>query len=300
MNLLPITKERYLKGLKHRMITPLSWPQQFTPFAAERKATDSCVIANAIPKSGTHLLKSIVTYLEKWEDIGVHLNVKYWDNKELAGEEEGVRRDCHQRYAVKKLRNGQVVAAHLYWSKAIEKTLSRVTPQKRVKHLFMYRDPRDTIVSQLRWKAYPENYAVSYSASEPTPYLRRNFRDDDERLTHLLQQPTPMGSDYLRYEPWLRNPDCFAVKFEDLYPEILNLKNNVIGDVLSRMLVYLEVDPSTINPLDFFEKVFGKSWTAAGDEDKIGRFRKVFKDHHYALVDNSDYRHVLQTFGYEW
>lgn len=298
MKLLPITRERYLSGMKRRVLLRASWTQQFTPFSESRKATDSCVIASGTLRSGTHMLQSIVRSLGKWEHIGVYVSLASWDNQEGEGE-QGVSPACAQKYAIKKLRNGQVVGAHLYWSKAIEKAVKQVTPQRRTKLLFMYRDPRDSIISRLRENAYPEKYPNSYDPSSSYMFLRDDFTDDDKRLTWLLEE-SPTIRSYWDYVGWLHSPHCLALKFEDLYAELLGLRDNVIGGVMTRLFNYLEVDPASINPVELFNDAFGTGHTAATDEDKVQRFRKFFKDEHYKIIDNSEYRGVLQAFGYEW
>ena len=277
---------------------PKSWPQQFTPFSPVRKSIDSCVIASAIPKSGTYLLKSIVNYLGKWENIGVQVNTVHWDNHEAG--DGWVDRACLQRYSVKKLRNGQLVSSHLLWSKAIERAVAQVTPQRRIKLLFMCRDPRDIMLSNLRYEIYPEMYPGSLTPQRENQFLQNNFSDDDNRLSYLLEQEQPLIRSYMRWHPWLQSPHCYAIKFEDLYPDVVGLRDNVLGDALTGLLAYLEIDPKKIDPLDLYDKVYGKSLTASTDEAKVGRFRSVFKDHHYKLIDNPDYRYVLDAFGYEW
>ncbi len=39
---------------------------------------------------------------------------------------------------------------------------------------------------------------------------------------------------------------------------------------------------------------------ASVDEPKIVQYTRIFKDQHYALLDNPEFKYVLKTFGYEW
>ena len=300
MKVFPITGRRYARSIKRRsklaLLVPYSWPQQFTPFSQQSTPADSCVLANAIPKSGTHLLKSIANYLGKWENIRVHVNHESWDTEFDGG--GGRFHDCLIRYSVRKLRNGQLVSAHLPWSEGVENTLAQQTPARRVKHLFMCRDPRDTIISRLNEGAYLKTYVTDGTTRRHRQFMLENFANDDERLTYLLKRRQP--SAIMSYEPWLHSPNCLALKFEDLYPDIVATRDRRLGDTLKKLFEYLEIDASAIDLQEFHDNVNGKSITASDVEDKVGQYKRVFKDQHYALIDNQEFENVLQTFGYGW
>jgi hypothetical protein len=65
------------------------------------------------------------------------------------------------------------------------------------------------------------------------------------------------------------------------------------------LLDYLEVDPDTIDSRDLFDKVYGKSRTATPEENKVGQYRRVFKDHHYDLLEQDGFGAILEAYGYE-
>lgn len=296
----PINRERYFGFIKAQtrrsILFTKSWPQQFSPFSPNAKNTDSCIIGNGIPKGGTYLINSIIEYLDKWENTRVHINPDHWYFVPIHGDISV--NDCTPQFSVKKLRNGQMVAAHLPWSQVLEKSIEHVTPNRRIKHVLIYRDPRDTFVSYMNFVVYSKNFGVSPGAREYQRFMLENFSNDDERLTYIIKERRNYY--FLRYEPWLRSSHCLAIKFEDLYPEMCNLKNNVIGKVLRGFLDYLEVDVNTVDLLDFYSKVYGKSPTASSEELKVERYKRVFREHHYALIDNPKFRNILYAFGYEW
>ena len=301
MRIFPITPRRYVW---YATILAQSLNQRFTPFTPLRKETNSCVIGNGIPKSGTYLINSILDYLGKWENIGVHIHPGRWDNKSSSGDPLGHR--CLAQFSVQKLRNGQMVAAHLEWSKGLEKSIAHVTGIRRVKHVLIYRDPRDTMVSYMNFVAYPERYAGDRQLTPEAQRLREQS-DDDQRLTCVIQSrlgyylaSSRRYNRYLDYAPWLNSPNCFAVKFEELYPEVVDLKNKVLGNTLRNLINYLEIDDVSIDLVDFYDKVYGKSSTASSEEDKVGQYKRVFNSQHYDLLDNPDFRNLLHTFGYEW
>jgi hypothetical protein len=307
MKIYPTTGERLLTFTRDMVRQPvfglLGWPQQFTPFSSEKKSTDSCVIANAITKSGHFLIVSILEYLGRWEDIEVQISFTHWSDGPPHG--DIVIHRCLHQFAVKKLRNGQMVVATMPWTRGLEKSIGQVTPGRRIKHVFVYRDPRDVFVSYVNFVTYSENYARGQATREYQRFMRENFSNDDERLTYIIKDGRNRNWRNMyflsrAYEPWLRSPSCLAIKFEDLYPEVAHLRKGVLGKVLRGLLDYLEVDVNTIDPLDFYDKVYGKSLTATSLVRKVGQYKRAFKDHHYALIDNPEFRNILNAFGYKW
>ena len=312
MKIFPITRERLTRErllafsrtmARQAELELRSRLQQFTPFSSERKNTDSCVIGSAPAKAGHFLMMSIFEYLGKWENIEVGIGIDFWYKGPPHG--DNIDHPFLPQFAVKKLRNGQVVVGMLPWSKGLEKSMAQVTPNRRIKHVFTYRDPRDIFVSWLNFITYSKKFIVGQGARKKQRFMLENFSDDDERLTFIINTGLRVNSSNQSllgfvYEPWLRSPHCLAIKFEDLYPEVINLRKGVLGKVLRSLLDYLEVDIDTIDPLDFYSKVYGKSLTASSLVSKVGQYKRVFKDHHYALIDNPEFRSMLNAFGYEW
>jgi hypothetical protein len=302
MKVFPIEKKRYYSFTKHRIRRtapiPFDWMQQLVPFSTERTNADSCVIANGIPKSGTHLLYAIVNYLNKWEEIGVCVKRNQWES-ELSREDVD-QHACAAESSINKLRNGQTVHAHLGWSQELENVIERVTKARRVKHLMTYRDPRDCIVSQLNWVTYSEHYPRSSSTKAHRRFMLQNFANDDDRLTYFIQQGGGYITGFLEFAPWLRSSNCMTVKFEDLYTDSAALKEAGLGDVLKQVLTFLEIEEEPIDLLDFYKNVFGTSLTVSSEEQKVGQYKRVFKDQHHSLFDNPEFKDLLEEFGYEW
>ena len=296
----PITKTRYLNYIKlrARQVAPrlIDWPEQFTPFSLERTDMDSCVLSNGPTRCGTNLVNSLIVGLDHWQHIGVRIDREHYEIRAPDGKTSFYY--CSWDSAAKKLRNGQKVHGHLPWSRALEKSLNQVMPNRRFKHLFIYRDPRDAMVSGWRQDFYPEMIPGQSETTEERNRWRKSFANDDERLTYTLKHPQYYT--FPQYEPWLHSPNCFPVKFEDLYPEIVALQHNGLGPVLRRILDYLELDASDVRPEDLYHKVYGKSLNFSTEKDKVGQYKRVFKDQHYALIDTPEFRNILNVFGYEW
>ena len=69
---------------------------------------------------------------------------------------------------------------------------------------------------------------------------------------------------------------------------------------MRRIFDYLEIDASSVNAQELYDRVLGKSPTATTEVDKLGQYKRVFKDEHYAVLDTPEFRKILGTFGYEW
>ena len=301
MKLFPINRERYFGFVEAKgqvvVAAITSWPLQFIPFSPVRTETDSCVIGNGIPKSGTYLINRIIEYFGKWENSKVHINSLHWN---LARDSRDIEINyCFPRFAIRKLQNGQLVAAHLPWSKGLAESMRKITPQRRIKHVFLYRDPRDTFISYMNFVTYSKKNLDSPHGREEQKFMVENFSNDDDRLLYIIEKKR--NYKFAKYAPWLSEKShCLAIKFEDLYLDVLKTKDGVFGEVLNNLFCYLEVDKDSIDPVDFFYGIYNKGRTSSMEEDKLGQYKRYFKDSHYKLLDNASFRNTLSIFQYEW
>ena len=280
-----------------------------SPFSCRQKDIDSCILTNAIPKSGTYLINRIVECLDNWENTEVQINYDFYYTFPAHGE-AGVF-ECLSSSSLKKLLNGQLVAAHLPYSKDLEEVIKEVNPARRIKHIFLYRDPRDIFVSYTRYVTYSPSYTRTPKARAKQKFMQENFSNDADRLTYIIQEKKDNYSvdkdtynikyDFLKYAPWLQSQPTCAIKFEELYVELLKVKEKgIFGDIFTRLFNYLEMDVSTIVPIKFYNCVHEKSFTASGEKNKIAQYKHYFKECHYKMLDNPEFKKILDVFGYEW
>lgn len=295
MKIFPITLKRYFNFAKSKIINLrlelISFPQRNTPFSDYRTREPCCVIGNGIPKSGTYLINRILKVLNRWEDIRYVINETHYDLIEDCA--VLTTRECLMDYAVTKLREGQFVSGHLPWSKRLEKKMA-----KRwwfLKHIFIYRDPRDTFVSYMRYVTYSPTYKLLNEGAREYQRFMRSLPSDDERLTHAIKS---RKDHYARYRGWLDNPYCFSVKFESLYQDIQRLKDGVWGETLKALFKYLG-PYLPADPIKFYQDVYGIGMTATDVKNKIGQYKTAFKKQHYALLDTPDFKKILEDFGYD-
>jgi len=283
---------------------------QHIPFSYQQKDIDSCVLTNAIPKSGTYLINRIVECLGYWENTEVQINYDFYYTFPAHGE-AGIF-ECLSSSSLKKLLNGQLVAAHLPYSKDLEKVIEDVSSARRIKHIFLYRDPRDIFVSYTRYVTYSLSYIRTPKSRAKQKFMQQNFSNDEDRLTYIIQEKKDEYSvgkedtynikyDFLKYEPWLHSQYTYAIKFEELYVELLEVKEKgEFGDVFTKLFDYLEIDVSKIDPIKFYNRVYERSFTASGEKNKIAQYKHYFKECHYEMLDNSYFRRILDLVGYEW
>jgi hypothetical protein len=259
---------------------------------AERSESDICVVGNAIPKSGTYLLKEISKYLGLWTDTGIHiLDRHYFQFRDGC---DTLRIPLCAGYSLKKLQPGQLVAAHVHHHPAVA-TYFSTHPSAR--HIFMYRDPRDTFVSYARFLTYSKNVTHWSGPRVEQKFYNTYFNNDDDRLSYaiafLLKRENWHG-----YMAWRNDPNTFTLRFEDLYPEIVAAADGVFGPTLIGLLEFLGVDALQTDPAAFSAGVLGKGFTASGVTDKVEQYKKTFKDQHFRMLDTDAFRGILELMGY--
>ena len=295
-----LTLTRISKGLIARILKKYRYIRdKANPFPEKHSEFPNCVIGNAPPKSGTYLLNSILNYLDNWNNIGVHLlhshYIDFGDYK--------FRADTPRIYrpaveCVSDLRNGQLVAAHLNWNKELDKALNERNG-RTLKHILMIRDPRDTAVSYMRYKTYAENYLHDKQTRNFRSFMLDGFRNDDERLEYVIKKRL-VNPEFLGYVNWFNHPNTYLLRFEELYPELCNLDIDGFGPVLRGLFEYLEVDIDNYDELSLQNGVLGNSLTSSGLKNKIGQYTTVFKEQHYELINNMEFKENLKKFGYKW
>lgn len=170
---------------------------------------EKVLLCNSFPKSGTHLLSQILTELpgiNYWDDIisvqaltGVMNTVEHINNKFMSAP------------------SNSMVKSHLMYDEKILEILNK----RNCKSYFIYRDPRDVVLSHANWvMKEPKIFLNSYYSN--------NLKTFNERVIASIKGiplGTPIGSnvslpsivdDFARWEGWLSDEDTLAIKFEDL------------------------------------------------------------------------------------
>jgi hypothetical protein len=112
---------------------------------------------------------------------------------------------------------GEIVRGHLFYEPGSSAALAA---QKTV-HYFIYRDPRDVVVSEAHYLRDMNRWHRLHR------YFRNADSIEDAIMLSIngLDPPLPginypnIAERFARYQGWLQCDDCLAVKFEDLVSE---------------------------------------------------------------------------------
>ena len=176
---------------------------------------------------------------------------------------------------INKLVPGEVSPAHLFYHPDYEDTLS----QKHCIHYFIYRDPRDVVVSETFYLTYMNRWHRMH------PYYSKLDGIDERISTAILGVVDPtfpydypnVSERFARYRGWLRNQSALAVKYEALIsPQRRKALIEIVAFYADRCLKYLDIDyviqavESNIKPTQ--SHTFRKG--------QVGGWREVFTENH--------------------
>jgi hypothetical protein len=166
------------------------------------------VLSNSIPKSGTHLLDQIVAGLPGRVNYGAFLS-------SMTSSFQMRRRSTASvvRF-IRATTSGENVRAHVFYDPAYAEELDRLN----FVHYFIYRDPRDVIVSSCHylreinpWHRLRKHFRACRTMEDAILLSIRGLTHVDPRI------PLPnVAERFAQYEGWLTCPSACAVRFEDL------------------------------------------------------------------------------------
>ncbi|HYO26092.1 MAG TPA: hypothetical protein VEQ85_14210 [Lacipirellulaceae bacterium] len=194
------------------------------------------VLSNSFPKSGTHLLDQVVGGLPDRSNYGGFL-------ASMTSSFQMRRRS--ERAIVRYIRAtapGENVRAHLYFRPEYIAELARLN----FVHYFIYRDPRDVIVSSCHylreinpWHRLGRHFRACRTLEEAILLSIRGLQHVDPRI------PLPnVAERFAAYEGWIACPQACALRFEDL-------RGPRQPEVLERLVRYFAArcaDPPAIDP----------------------------------------------------
>lgn len=201
------------------------------------------ILVNSIPKSGTHLLKNVIgnvygTSIYARRELGYvneHDNPHTWLNI--------------VKQNVTDLRGGILYTGHIPYTPQIERWLEK----HHIKHIFIYRDPRDYVVSLVYYimkKGYDTRHRPFYD-------LYANLPSHDARLmaaivghgagqTHYTHGPDSINAVSIAlsiFLNWLDSPHVLALRYEDFIASDGGPAAH-LNNTLERIVEYLEIEPS--------------------------------------------------------
>ena len=165
------------------------------------------VLANSFPKSGTHLLLQILKRLPDVKHYGTFIA----SMPSITFRERSSRKHVQ---IIDRIIPGEAVPAHLFYQDAFEKVLQ----DKNVVHYFIYRDPRDVVISEAHYLARMNKWhrMHSYFASKQTLENQISLAITGVDAPDFPYDYPNVAERFSCYRGWLECPHVLSLKYEDL------------------------------------------------------------------------------------
>jgi sulfotransferase 6B1 len=245
--------------------------------------------ANSFPKSGTHLLTQVLqgfAQIGPVVDGGLPAVLTYDGPSGQMRSLQDILRD------LQRLRPGDISYGHLH---ALPQTVKMLT-QAGVASCFIYRDPRDVVVSHVHYVTEMEPNHVHHS------YYRHELKSFDERLRVSIQgRPeleTPFPDIRQRFDPylgWLERPEVLALQFEDFITDQDKTLSRILEHARGRGL---RLDVREQEALQGLKSAIDPRRSPTFRSGKVGKWRETFSEEHKNLFKEicGD---LLVRLGYE-
>jgi sulfotransferase family protein len=247
----------------------------------------------SFPKSGTHLLDQILLGFSKVAPYAKRLHSFY---AEYEGE-SGIKRLPGQAlHWLDSLRPRDVASAHLF---ARREAVARVCSPKFIP-FFIYRDPRDVVVSHVFYVTEMEARYVHHAYYQSLP-------DFDARLkVSILGRPDAnieflnIADRFAPYLGWLHHPEVLTIHFEDLITDRAATLAHILDHFLARVPLQISSPKGTTRQLilDSLESFINPSRSPTFRSGKTGEWKKYFRDEHKTIFKEVA-GELLVKLGYE-
>jgi hypothetical protein len=185
---------------------------------------------------------------------------------------------------------GECLGAHLYFNAAYAELIER----QNVAHFFIYRDPRDVVVSEAHYLTYMNRWHRLHK------YFANELRDDDERImAAIVGIPgnagyPDIGTRVKRYLSWIKQSHVFALKYEELNSESRrDLVASMVQFYAARAAVPVE-EPKVVElALEGIDPLNSHTF----NQGTSGKWRALFTDQHARAFELSC-GGVMEELGY--
>lgn len=275
-SLIRIAMQSYLRDLAKYPI-----PLTINELNASNNGTK--VLINSLPKSGTFLLRRALSLLPSF--------APRWSIHGLNAEKPNLYRK------IQKIRRGQYASGHLYWSQE----LTNLLVTNEIRTIFIIRDLRDVAVS-----------LACYLTNKNSHHRLQNYfaalESDDRRLMEVImgaeqklfsdcQHQKSLGEFGMAFLPWLDEPNCLVVRFEDLIGTAGGGSDKKQIESLQAIINHLDIDISQDKIAQLSQKLFFKN-SRTFRKGKIGDWQNWFNTQHKQVFKDLA-GEALIKFGYE-
>lgn len=221
------------------------------------------ILVTSVPKSGTNLLVHTLTLFPQLSFDGTTVMLSHEE----------------QYFRISKIRRGCVVSTH----ECISPDLDNILNQKKIKALYIIRDPRDVSVSLHHWikKTDYHHFHETYIG----------FSSDLERIEKIITGYEPEKSDeqkqgivsidyhFRRSLSWMDYRRCLTIRFEDLIgPDGGGEKERQLR-LITSIAGFLDIHLSNKDIQFIGDNIFSDQ-TATFRKGKIGSWREEYSEEH--------------------
>ena len=241
------------------------------------------VFINSLPKSGTFLLRRTLSLLPNF--------APRWSYHGLVAETPQLHQKIHT------IRQGQYASGHLYWSPELIELLVTFN----IRTLFIIRDLRDVAVSLA-------DYLTNKNPNHRLHPYFKSLKSDDERLMAAIvgvegrllkdgRRAESLGEWATGFFPWLNEPNCLAVRFEDMIGSAGGGSDEKQLENVRAITNYLDINISEEQTIQVAKEIFFQSSTTFR-KGQIGDWQNYFTDEH-KLAFKEVAGEALVNLGYE-
>jgi hypothetical protein len=253
------------------------------------------VLADSMPKAGTHLLTVLLGSLPRCIHSGYHFELDQFERPypwAYTGNYDWEMLRC----SLAAIRSGQYLTGHFPKHDHVRQALS----QLGFRHIFIIRDPRDVVVSAVHYRMARRDH--------PLHQLYVNmFESMEERLLATIEgfpsQPDqrgwlPIESELERYIGWKDADDTYFCHFEDLIGSKGSGQDERQFHEVSQIACFADRTLSDAQ----IKKVAAKIWspqTSTCRKGTLGQWQDYFKNEHREVFKRRA-GHLLTKLGYEY
>ena len=281
-----------MKTLLRRTIYQTEKVAQLLLFPSQRQSLP-VLLGISFPKSGTHLLDQILLGFSKVAPFAKRLHSFY---AEYEGE-SGVKRMPEQATGwLDALRPGDIASAHLFARpEAVSRVcLSSIDGSSKFIPYFIFRDPRDVVVSHVFYVTEMESRHVHHEYYQSLPDFNARLK------VSILGRPDAkiefqnIAERFAPYMDWLNHPKVLPIHFEDLILDRAATLTRIMDHFLAR--VPLQSSRSLI--LDSLESAINPRKSSTFRSGKTGEWKKYFTEEHKKIFKDVA-GNLLIKLGYE-
>lgn len=258
-------------------------------FPAIPLAGQPVLFGNSFPKSGTHLLTQI---LAGFVELGPAVESGLPPVLTFEGQSGRLRPQAAILADLGRLLPGDIAYGHLHASAEVQRALTR----PGVAPFFIYRDPRDVVVSHVFYVTEINNHHAHHD------YYLNKLPDFNARLrVSILGRPElefPFPDIRARFEPylaWLQHPEVLSLRYEDLLADLGTELGRVVDHALSRGFSYTL---GRVEAIQLLIQAVRPEQSPTFRRGKSGDWKQYFTEAHKTLFKGVT-GDLLQRLGYE-